>query len=381
MTRDVSQGSVVSPVPLIQIMDKTSLQIKSTKVAQASQQLLTNYCFGHRKSSLRLCPTTNVMLVNHNSVHPNAKLRWSPSNSNVVDRDVKYLVESLDKLQCSSDDFTTLHTRLAMELVATRDIQQGEEIFIDYGAEWEAAYQAQWDRDGTRDTTDDGLIPAAEMNREIRPIVPSGKLSTSKYWYECQLYPDVQEYQPVPVEEFELSDQNDPQSWSEEEHAWYGDNDFISWYPCKVIRVGADSPQSYSVAVYAKPLAERRHIRSYVQFPRHRIRFVDKPYESDQHLPWSFRHFIGIPDSMFPLRWRDDYSSASFWNLGSFAASEDSAPADYDHEEKLRSVKCGSYMAKSSIPKAGMYLHEATFIDPFLTRCILMIYFCVNVPF
>ena len=36
------------------------------------------------------------------------------------------------------------------------------------------------------------------------------------------------------------------------------------------------------------------------QVPRAAIRFVDKPYTTDQHLPNTFRHWIGLPSSLFP---------------------------------------------------------------------------------
>jgi hypothetical protein len=39
--------------------------------------------------------------------------------------------------------------------------------------------------------------------------------------------------------------------------------------------------------------------------PRSSIHFADKPYTTDFHLEGVFRHEIGIPDEIFPERWKD----------------------------------------------------------------------------
>jgi hypothetical protein len=41
------------------------------------------------------------------------------------------------------------------------------------------------------------------------------------------------------------------------------------------------------------------------ELPREAIRFVDRPYTSDIHLPNAFRHPIGIPDELFPDAWKN----------------------------------------------------------------------------
>ena len=41
------------------------------------------------------------------------------------------------------------------------------------------------------------------------------------------------------------------------------------------------------------------------QVPRHAIRFTDKIYTTDPHLPTAFRHEIHLPDDVFPEQWKD----------------------------------------------------------------------------
>jgi hypothetical protein len=44
-----------------------------------------------------------------------------------------------------------------------------------------------------------------------------------------------------------------------------------------------------------------------VDVPRHAIRFVDKPYTSDQHLKGAFRHPIAFPDKLIPDQWSEGF--------------------------------------------------------------------------
>ena len=42
--------------------------------------------------------------------------------------------------------------------------------------------------------------------------------------------------------------------------------------------------------------------------PHNAIRFVDRPFQSDQHIATAFRHPIGFPDDMTPPFWRNNLS-------------------------------------------------------------------------
>ena len=55
----------------------------------------------------------------------------------------------------------TYHTGVSIDFVALRDIQEGEEILIDYGEAWERAWQQHVQSFVPRE----GYMPAYEMNK------------------------------------------------------------------------------------------------------------------------------------------------------------------------------------------------------------------------
>jgi len=127
--------------------------------------------------------------------------------------------------------------------------------------------------------------------------------------------------------------------------------------------VGIDTEtSSFTVTVYTKKFKKRRKFRQLTNVPRNAIRYADAPYHSNQHLAASFRHYIPIPDSIFPLRWRDDYVSADSLALGkeSLGINFQENYEEWDnYEMSLRNVKCGMYVAPSNIKNAGFGTYTA----------------------
>ena len=156
----IEKGKVIAPAPVLQMTNREELRITDddddgekegvieTRVGDGQWQLLLNYCFGHESSSLLLCPLTNIALINHCSkrrpdLHPcsgkksnvgskrghnpgpNARLRWASwdkvSNG--------WLEKSIIDMEKEYGRKIGLH----LEIVAERNIKEGEEIFIDYG--------------------------------------------------------------------------------------------------------------------------------------------------------------------------------------------------------------------------------------------------------
>ena len=147
--RSIGKDQVVTPVPLIHIPDKVALDMyplemndeeelaRNEESLMLGQQLLTNYVFGHPESTMVFFPTgPHATLINHadDPSQVNAKLQWADTETN----------EAWMKIPpyefIKNDDFYKIG--LLMEIVATRDIAEGEEIFIDYGKEWKEA----WDK-------------------------------------------------------------------------------------------------------------------------------------------------------------------------------------------------------------------------------------------
>ncbi|KAI2497405.1 hypothetical protein MHU86_17116 [Fragilaria crotonensis] len=81
-----------------------------------------------------LCPYGLLTgLINHART-PNVKLRWS---------DPKRSAHSPEWLNKTVEEFAEVKfSVLSMELVAIRDIEPDEEVVLDYGEEWEAAWNA-----------------------------------------------------------------------------------------------------------------------------------------------------------------------------------------------------------------------------------------------
>jgi len=126
----IKQGEIVAPAPMLQIVNRDVLDIYDEDGENVGTQLLMNYCFGHAESSLLLCPDTNAILINHCSLRtrecgpdgPNAKIQWASGWEKENDR---WLSMSMHELEEQTG------RGLAMEIVATRDIQPGEEVRAD----------------------------------------------------------------------------------------------------------------------------------------------------------------------------------------------------------------------------------------------------------
>jgi hypothetical protein len=89
-----------------------------------------------------------------------------------------------------------------------------------------------------------------------------------------------------------------------------------TYWPCHVLfeeETGDDSELSYTVRIEQRdydriekqPWDENQLPRYLRNYPRSSIRYFPKPYESDQHLFHTFRHYIGIRDEIFPAQWKN----------------------------------------------------------------------------
>ena len=130
----IRKGEIVVPTPVLQTVHKEILTLyqRGVNVREDPEKyklgtgLLYNYCFGHSKSSMLLCPLTSAMLINHCSKRtqacgpngPNAVVRWS---SGWDETSHEWRTKSLDEID---KKFGRI---LSFEIVATRDIAPGEE--------------------------------------------------------------------------------------------------------------------------------------------------------------------------------------------------------------------------------------------------------------
>lgn len=133
-TRTIRNGGMVAPVPLLHISDKVALNMYNLDEEEedaVGEQLLMNYVYSHPETSMAFLPLgAYVGLINHSSDKTNAKLQWS--NHSFKNSKEWFQLKPYDLLE--EDEYYTVG--LMMEVAATRDIEEGEEIFIDYGEEW-----------------------------------------------------------------------------------------------------------------------------------------------------------------------------------------------------------------------------------------------------
>ena len=341
----------MSPSPLVQIMNKQNLDIDGTEGIINDKQLLLNYCFGHKQSDFLLCPTTSVTAINHNKNKANVIFTWSDSCG-------ESLVKPLDWFKNENKILAGFNTRLSFDFIALRDIEPGEELFINYGDDWESAWNDHTRKWKYLEDTHK-YVPSSEMNEKNFPIPLVDQSLMHHHSYTCRLEPFAIEHtiENVPVEDFRANPIILPEHWDEKSKQLYGDNNYLWWWPCDVIGID-ENEKTYEALVYKKQNegAEREVFRHFINMPRKAIKFIEKSYHSDQHIINSFRHYIQIPDNIFPLQWRNEYSTAESLNLGKKNVGVKGFGEDEVklYEQKLEEAKCGVYVAPSNIRGAGL---------------------------
>lgn len=212
--------------------------------------------------------------VNHNQTLSNVRLQWSDGTRSS---------HHAEYMEMPVSEFYDLRTaKLSFELIATRDIEEGEEIFMDYGDEWEEAWQAhvrEWKPvEGAEE-----YIPAFQLNDEE----------------EYFLTEEEQEEDPYP-ENVHVAcwEQFLSTSWRSN---WNGEiNCPQKLHPVEVIEREQNDDGEYTYVV-----RDLRNDKVYEHLPELALAFVDEPHTTDMFLENSFRHHIGIPDDMLPDAWRN----------------------------------------------------------------------------
>lgn len=126
-TRHIPNGGLVAPGPVLHVHDKAVLNLYGVGEYGdrdlndvVGTQLILNYCFGHRESTVILCPYTSPSAyINHNGESPNAKVVWAAEST--PNHNQKWLEEDVHFLKQMA------MIGLSLNFVATRDILPGEE--------------------------------------------------------------------------------------------------------------------------------------------------------------------------------------------------------------------------------------------------------------
>jgi hypothetical protein len=304
-TRDLPKDAVVSVMPLVQIVNKAVLEmyylkeIKTKKLEQRrrrSYQLLINYCYGHLNSTMLLCPyAPHVNLVNHNQTRANVKLKWAdPDRGN---HDPEMLAKPVNELEGLAT------AKLAMDLVAIRDILEGEEILLDYGDLWERAWLEH---------VDNWKMGASYVSSYMLNAQENSTALRTEYEQLSNPYPG------------NINLECDSRIWTRINQTLFHTTSVINitkpdsheYWTCDLLRHRVVNGTNLYTVVVTRPNERKKKkappktdepppepFLKLTDIPRMAIRFTDRPYTSDMFLKLAFRHPIGIPDHLFPTTW------------------------------------------------------------------------------
>ena len=160
--------------------------------------------------------------------------------------------------------------------VATQEIAEGEEILLDDGGEWEAAWKKHandWNG-GDNDGYESG--PAMDSRVDKLSIGADAYPHHSLF---CRRKPFSDDSIHDVVEKY--SSIIDYSGKSQLLRKLYKDNKFRWWWPCVVKEVHSDDDTLYTVEILEKFPTNLNNTRKLVttmtHFSRHLIRFVDRP--------------------------------------------------------------------------------------------------------
>lgn len=266
-TRFIPKGTVIALAPLIHIVDPDK-EIVDWSHDLVKKELVRNYSFGHSQTSVLLTPHgAGVGLINHAAKESNVEIRW-PSK----------------ELPCHSPLFLTLPVsalagetsiRLSLEYVTSRNVYPGEELFLNYGTEWEAA----WDRHVRQwQPQTQWFVHPSQVNRH-EPFRTVTELGFDPYppnlYLTCHASHSVNE-DGINVHIYESAE--------------------AEWLPCQVLsRIG----YTYQVELETGIVVD--------EVPHNAIMFNTLPGMSDWALPKAFRHEMVLPDGLIPDVWKDNH--------------------------------------------------------------------------
>mmetsp|Transcript_36729 Transcript_36729/g.74838 ORF Transcript_36729/g.74838 Transcript_36729/m.74838 type:complete len:628 (+) Transcript_36729:126-2009(+) len=272
-TRRIKGGEVISPVPTLPITRESLLMD-----AKGTQQLILNYVFGRKESSILLYPyASTVPFINHGGRNTNARIQLSTAFGDI----------NQDARKKSIDDAT--QAPLMLELVATRDIELGAEVLIDYGPDWMKAWKSHL---STWQPAKPYVV--SELNRNATAfLVGKDAVDLSRLGARTAC-------QTLPVE------------ISREQSIWNGGivpNVTIqkALTPCDIIARQRINKTDYYTVQLHNYFGLEENVEGVVVslVPQWAIRYVDMPGSNNQLLTGAFRHEIMLPDGILPTQWFD----------------------------------------------------------------------------
>lgn len=303
--RDIPTGGLVAPVPLVQIVNEDILDMYDVKRATdendedyfvrngdepVGTQLLLNYCYGHPESSMLFFPSGAISSFINHSKEPNAKLVWSDHpnhHKHWFDMEPESLMTEGNR-----------HLGLLMEIVAIKEIKEGEEVFMDYGDDWVEAWEEHvkdWEAAVKKgDLPSPWPTRALDLNQEhiTKPFENEAEYPDN-VMLKCFLMVKKPENEPP------INDKGEKiRHWTESKTTMNSENVF----DCTVI----DREETIEGQLYTIRWTHNTETTIVKKVPHKAIVFMDKPGTSDSFIAQSFRHSIQIPDDVYPQGpWRN----------------------------------------------------------------------------
>lgn len=333
--RSMKKGEVVSPVPLVALNGGRSvLSVVSGRDEDEEEeddeeeeqegtktyQLLYNYMLEHPKSSALFFPAGALSsYINHGGKKKaNVKMMWSTKEWSNVEGAREVGVDFLSEVG---------PVDMILELVATRPIKEGEEVLLDYGNDWEAAWEehlSQWEEtvegagaafnkksamalndvhhgDGRRPPRP---FPTEEEEEKDEENDEEGEIAH----VQCHIL-----YDEYKIERRRNQDGTRTKVYPWIPHPTAGESRLktdtavrgVNRMGCEILERSGDAASGYKYVVRPHANVEGAAGILVKNVPHHAIRYVDKPYGNAQHEATAFRHPIRFPDEIFPLAWRD----------------------------------------------------------------------------
>lgn len=322
-SRSMKKGEVVSPMPLVVLNqgrsaltiadyeedseDGTAEEVEGTQ----TKSLLYNYMLEHPQSSALFWPAGALTpSINHGGKKKaNVKMIWSTKSWSMSKEAQELGVESLSEVGAID---------MILELIATRPIEKGEEVLLDYGDDWENAWKEhliEW-KEVVKDA--DFSSSAMVLNEAHlgvgKPVKPFPTFDEKNVDDEdevaelqCHLL-----YDEDKIERRRNQDGTRTKVYPWISHPVAGESRLktdiairgVNRVACIIMEKSGDAKSGYKYLV--KPVMEVDGPGMLIRnVPHHAIRYIDKPYKNAQHAPFAFRHSIQFPDQIFPKAWRD----------------------------------------------------------------------------
>jgi SET domain len=318
--RPIAAYDIISPVPLFPILYEEVLDVyNETREIMAGDNgemkyemdvtkppkgfhLVYNYCFGNAESNLLLFPTAPMVnYINHAPTKDavNAYFEWSKHdyiwNGHAL-HDRQILKWELDEIP-----------HITLMLKAKRDIKVGEEIFIDYGDEWEnewKSYKEAWD---AKHVEGEKWNLAALDLRQAYKEKP----------YPVDIQPGQEPYPGGVITACFVESTGDIPDGLPRRNAkgqrivqWEGPKTSDSFHGrhlavCDLLNRTKLEDGTYQYHAMMRLKDRKLIVGEVANIPHHAITLMDRPYTSDIHLDGAFRRWIALPDQMFPQEWRN----------------------------------------------------------------------------